>query len=149
MNEQLLRQMGLFTNTTRNNRLTWMNSTTTSSLTYLKMGLLGRTKLVLTSLLDRPIILSMDLPGGKELVLTVFKIDLQTNFTIGLSGLLTELQTDTLIGNMGKFSCFKLKPASHANNFFEETDTLLLILALGLMELSIDIAISVSFFDNM
>ena len=33
-------------------------------------------------------------------------IDLPTHFTVGLSGLQTELRTDTLQGNMGKSSCF-------------------------------------------
>ena len=59
---------------------------------------------------------------------------------MGSSGLQTELGTDTLQGNMGNSSCFKLKPVSQANTF-EETDTIsLILLALGLIELNIDAA---------
>ena len=54
---------------------------------------------------------------------------------MGLSGLQMESRTDTLQGNMGKSSCFKLKPVSQENSF-EEIDTIsLILLALGLMEL--------------
>ena len=61
---------------------------------------------------------------------------MQTYFTVALS----ELQTDTLQGNMGKSSCFKLKPVSQAN-IFKEIDTIsLILLALGLMECYIDMA---------
>ena len=57
---------------------------------------------------------------------------------MGLSGLQTELRTGTLRGNMGKSSCFKLKPVLQANTF-KETDTIsLILLALGLIELYID-----------
>ena len=67
-------------------------------------------------------------------------IDLQTHFTVGLSGLQMVLRTDILPGNKGKSSCFKLKPVLQANTF-EETDTIsLILLALGLMELYIDAA---------
>ena len=76
------------------------------------MGLLGQTEraLALTSLLERTLLSLMGLPRRTELVLTDLKIDLRTYFTMGLSGLQTELRTDTLQGNMGKSSCFKLKP---------------------------------------
>ena len=48
-------------------------------------------------------------------------MDLRIHFTVGLSGLQTELRTDTLQGNMGKSSRFKFKPVSQADSF-EETD---------------------------
>ena len=61
-------------------------------------------------------------------------MDLRTYFTVGLSGLQMEIPTETLQGNMGKFSCFKLKPLLQANSF-QETDTIsLILLALVLME---------------
>ena len=103
------------------------------------MGLLERTELALASLLQQTWLSLMGLPGRTELALTTFnfKKDLRKNFTMGLSELQTELWTDTLQGNMKKSSSFKLKPVSQANTF-EEIDTLLLILALGLMELYID-----------
>ena len=51
-----------------------------------------------------------------------------------------QLRTNTLQGNMGKSSCFKLKSVSQANTF-EETDKIsLILLALGLMELYVDAA---------
>ena len=50
-----------------------------------------------------------------------------------------ELRTDTLQGNMGKSSCFKLKPVWQANSFEEIIDRLFSILALGLTELYIDV----------
>ena len=110
------------------------------------MGLLEQTELSLKSLLERTLLSRMGLPGRTELVLTNLLIDLRTNFIVGLSGLQTDtlqtdtLQTDTLQGNMGKSSCFKLKHMSQANTF-EETDTIsLILLALGLMELYIDAA---------
>ena len=56
---------------------------------------------------------------------------------MGLSGLQTELRTGILQDNMGKCSCFKSKPVCQAKNF-EKIDTLLSILALGLIELYID-----------
>ena len=59
---------------------------------------------------------------------------------MGLSGLQAVLQRDILQGNMGKSSCFKLKPVSQANTF-EQTDTIsLILLALGLTGLNIDAA---------
>ena len=48
------------------------------------------------SLLERALLLLTDLHGRTELVLTALKIDLRTNLTMGLSGLQTELRTDTL-----------------------------------------------------
>ena len=58
--------------------------------------------------------------------------------TVGLSGLQTKLRTDPLQGNMGKSSCFKLKPVSQAKTS-KETDTIsLILLALGLIKLYID-----------
>ena len=54
-----------------------------------------------------------------------------------LTGLQTELRTGILQDNMGKSSCFKLKPVWQAKSF-EKIDTLLSILALRLMELYID-----------
>ena len=67
-------------------------------------------------------------------------MDLRTYFTVGLSGLQMEFPTETLQGNIGKSSCFKLKPLSQANSF-QETDTIsLILLALILMELYIDAA---------
>ena len=75
----------------------------------------------------------MGLPGRTEQVLTDLSIDLRTYFTVDLSGLQTELRTDTLQGNMRKSSCFKLKPVSQANSF-EEIDAIsLILLTLGLM----------------
>ena len=57
-----------------------------------------------------------------------------------LSRLQTELRKGTLQGNMGKSSCFKLKPVSQANSF-KEIDTIsLILLTLGLMEWYIDTA---------
>ena len=38
----------------------------------------------------------MRLPGSTVLVLTYLKVDLRAYFTMGLSGLQTELRTDTL-----------------------------------------------------
>ena len=104
------------------------------------MGLLERTEQALTSLLERTLLLRMGLPGGTELVLTNLYIDLRTHFTVGLSGLQMELRADTLQGNMGKSSCFKLKPVSQANSFEEINKISLILLALGLKELYIDIA---------
>ena len=104
------------------------------------MGLLERTELALTSLLEGTLLTRMGLPGRTELVLTNLWIDLWTCFTVGVSESQTKLWTDTLQGNMGKSSCFKLKPVSQANSF-EETDTIsLIILVLGLIELYIDAA---------
>ena len=54
---------------------------------------------------------------------------------MGSSRLQEELQTDALQGNMGRSSCFKLKPVWQRNSF-EEIDTLLL----GLIELYNDAA---------
>ena len=88
------------------------------------------------SLLEQKLQSLMGLPGRTELVLTDLKIDV-IYFTIGLSGLQRKLRTDTLQDNVGKSSCFELKPVWQANNF-EEIDTLLLILALELMKLYID-----------
>ena len=73
------------------------------------MSLLEQMKLALTSLIERTLLSWMGLPGKTELVLKNLKIDLWTHFTVGLSGLPTELRTDTLQSNMGKFSCCKLK----------------------------------------
>ena len=72
-----------------------------------QMSLFERTEIALRSLLERKLRLLMSLPGRTELVLTALKINLQTNFTIGLSGLQMELPTDTLQGNMRKSSCLK------------------------------------------
>ena len=67
-------------------------------------------------------------------------MDLRTYFTVGLSGLQMEFPTDTLQGNIGKYSCFKLQNLSQANSF-QETDTIsFILLALVLMELYIDAA---------
>ena len=75
--------------------------------------------------------------GIAELVQKDFKKPLQTYFTMGLSQLQTEFRIDMLQDNIGKCSCFKLKPAWQATSF-ENIDTLLSILALELIELYID-----------
>ena len=69
------------------------------------------------SLLERTLLSQMGLPGRTELGL--INLYLRTHFTVGLSGLQTELQTDTLQGNMGKSSSFKLKPVSQASSFLK------------------------------
>ena len=98
------------------------------------MGLLEQMELALTSSLDQALLTWMGLAGITELVLTNLWIDLWTHFSVGVSESQTELRTDTLQGNMGKSSCFNIKPVLQAN-CFEETDTIsLIILALGLIE---------------
>ena len=60
-------------------------------------------------------------------------MNLQTNFIVDLSGLQTEQRRDTLQGNIGKSFYFRSKDVSQANSS-EESDVLLLTLALGLVE---------------
>ena len=48
------------------------------------------------SLFKRTLLSLMRLPGSTVLVLTDLKVDLRTYFTMGLSGLQTELRPDAL-----------------------------------------------------
>ena len=104
------------------------------------MGLLVRMEQALTSLLQQTLLSRIGLPGRTELILTDLKINLRTYFTMGLSVLQTGLRTDTLQGNMGKSSWFKLKPVSQANSFEMIDKISLILLVLRLMELYIDTA---------
>ena len=78
----------------------------------------------------------MGLPEKIELVLTALKTDLWINFTMNLLGFRWNYE-QTYYKLHSEISLFKLKPISQANSL-EETDTPLLRLPLGLMELYID-----------